>query len=191
MPTSPTLEQDTPIMVLPYPMPLAIFSSVGRVHGVARLGVTPSHPPWRCAQPQKALRAESNRIKTTGGKPKDILIWNSSVKWINIDREFQHVAHNSEIQFSNSPGWFFPRTRFVKQDLRGCKKWRGKTRGNVAEAAQAARAGILHSLFACANRPQHGYPRRGRSCPYKGRGRHVLRRALSSKFVTIWIRVAA
>ena len=54
--------------------------------------VTPSHPPWRCAQPQKALRAESNGIKTTGGKPKDILIWNSSVKWINIDRKFQHVA---------------------------------------------------------------------------------------------------
>ena len=85
-------------------MPLAIFSSVGRVHGVARLGVTPSHPPWRCAQPQKVLRAESNGIKTTGGKPKDILIWNSSVKWINIDREFQHVAHNSEIQLSESPG---------------------------------------------------------------------------------------
>ena len=85
-------------------MPLAIFSSVGRVHGVARLGVTPSHPPWRCAQPpQKVLRAESNGIKTTGGKPKDILIWNSSVKWINIDREFQHVAHNSEIQLSESP----------------------------------------------------------------------------------------
>ena len=41
--------------------------------------------------------------KTTGGKPKDILIWNSSVKWINIDSEFQHVAHNSEIQLSESP----------------------------------------------------------------------------------------
>ena len=62
------------------------------------------HQPWRCAQPQKVLRAESNGIKTTGGKPKDILIWNSSVKWINIDREFQHVAHNSEIQLSESPG---------------------------------------------------------------------------------------
>ena len=105
MPTSRALGKDIRIIVLPYPMPLAIFSSVGRVHGVARLGVTPSHPPWRCAQPQKALRAESNGIKTTGGKPKDILIWNSSVKWINIDREFQHVAHNSEMQLFESPGW--------------------------------------------------------------------------------------
>ena len=59
----------------------------------------------RCAEPQKALRAESNAIKPTGGKPKDILIWNSSVKWINIDREFQHVAHNSEMQLFESPGW--------------------------------------------------------------------------------------
>ena len=33
----------------------------------------------------KALRAESSGIKTTGGKPKEILIWNSSIKWINID----------------------------------------------------------------------------------------------------------
>ena len=113
MPTSRALGKDIRIIVLPYPMPLAIFSSVGRVHGVARL-VTPSHPPWRCAQPQKALRAESNGIKTTGGKPKDILIWNSSVKWINIDREFQHVAHNSEIQISESPGWV------IRQNEDGC-----------------------------------------------------------------------
>ena len=40
----------------------------------------------------KALRAESSGIKTTGGKPKDILIWNSSLKWINIDMKFQHGA---------------------------------------------------------------------------------------------------
>jgi len=36
-----------PIMVLPYPMPLAIFRSVGSVHGVARLGVTFEHPHTR------------------------------------------------------------------------------------------------------------------------------------------------
>jgi len=46
---------------------------------------------------------ESSGIKTTGGEPKDILIWNSSVKWRNIDREFQHVAHNSEMQLFESP----------------------------------------------------------------------------------------
>ena len=39
--------------------------------------------------PQKALRAESSGIKTTGGKAREILIWNSRVN----EREFQRLAH--------------------------------------------------------------------------------------------------
>ena len=147
MPTSRALGKDIRIIVLPYPMPLAIFSSVGRVHGVARLGVTPSHPPWRCAQPQKALRAESNGIKTTGGKPKDILIWNSSVKWINIDREFQHVAHNSEIQLSESPGWFHVERRATTSrcECRGARGPRASAAGPSCRQRRCQSEGGTHT----------------------------------------------
>ena len=58
----------------PHAMYQEVLGAIGRVHRVARLGATPSlaHPAsWRCTLPQKALRAESSGIKTTGGKPKE------------------------------------------------------------------------------------------------------------------------
>jgi len=68
-----------------------VLGAIGRVHRVARLGVTPSlaHPAALC----RKKRLERNPVGLNHWrKTKRNFEMEFQRKWIKIDREFQHVA---------------------------------------------------------------------------------------------------